>query len=143
MSKPDETGRPLRVDAEAESADPSLPAFLAKPADAPVYHGFPILDDVKVEGFRLGMITDWEAEPVDRGDAFVVVPDGSRCGLDWEVAEGHRFEQVLAPAPERWGVWYVAFPAPMNSRENARRNLTHILPDLRRTWEAWRIERGT
>ena len=31
----------LRLDPEARSADSSLPAFLARPKDAPVYHGFP------------------------------------------------------------------------------------------------------
>ena len=65
-------GRPLRLDPEATSANPNLPGFLARPEDAPVYHGFPILEDVEVDGFRLGMITDWEAEPADGGDAFVV-----------------------------------------------------------------------
>jgi hypothetical protein len=34
-------GRPLAVDRQAESADPGLPAFLARPPGAPVYHGFP------------------------------------------------------------------------------------------------------
>jgi hypothetical protein len=86
------------------------------------------------------MITDWEAEPADRGDAFVVAPDGSRCGLDWEVSVEHRFEQVLAPTADRWGVWYVTFPSPMDSRANARDNLAHILPNLRRRWEAWQTE---
>lgn len=131
-------GRPLRVDEGAASAKPELPAFLARPDGAPVYYGFPILDDVEVDGFRLGMITDWEAEAADRGDAFVVAPDDSRCGLDWEVFSEHRFAQLIAPEPGRWGVWYVAFPYPMDGRENARRNLAHVLPELRREWQAWR-----
>jgi hypothetical protein len=80
-------GLPLRIDEAAESADPEKPAFLARPDGAPVYHGFPILDAVEVDGFRLGMITDWEAVPSDSGDAFLVAPDDSRCGLIWEVTD--------------------------------------------------------
>jgi hypothetical protein len=52
-----------------------------------VYHGFPVLPDVEVDGFRLGMISDWEAQPATEGDAFLIAPDGSRAGLVWEVAE--------------------------------------------------------
>lgn len=36
-------GQRLRIDDEAQSADPELPAFIAKPESAPVYHGFPLL----------------------------------------------------------------------------------------------------
>lgn len=121
-------GRPLRLEDDGPPGDTSTP----------VYSGFPVLDDVEHDGFRLGMITDWEAEPDDRGDAFVVAPDGSRCGLDWEVSDEHRFEAVIEPDPARWGVWYVTFPHPMDSRENARRNLAHVAPGLRERWEAWR-----
>ena len=38
-----------------------------------------------VDGFTLGTITDFEAEPSHFGDAFVVAPDGGRGGLIWEV----------------------------------------------------------
>jgi hypothetical protein len=46
-----------------------------------VLHSFPILDDVEVDGFTFGVITDFEAEPASDGDAFVVAPGGSRAGL--------------------------------------------------------------
>ena len=130
-------GLPLRLDSGASSADGDAPAFLARSPGAPVYHGFPVLDDVEVDGFKLGMITDWEAQPSDYGDAFVVAPDDSRCGLNWEVSPDHRCEEVPGADHGRWGVWSVAFPLPMDSRENARRNLAHVLPDLRPKWEAW------
>jgi hypothetical protein len=38
-------GVPLSLDPEAGSADPTLPAFLARPQVAPVYHGFPLLEE--------------------------------------------------------------------------------------------------
>ena len=130
-------GKPLRLDPGAVSARLDAPAFIARPSGAPVYYGFPILDDVEVDGFRLGMITDWEAEHSESGDAFVVAPDGSRCGLNWEVSAGRRCEEVIPPQPDRWGVWWVAFPHPMESREDARRNLAHVLLDLRRSGPPW------
>lgn len=133
-------GLPVRVDPDAESAEDDKPAFLARPEGAPVYHGFPILDDVEVEGFRLGMISDWEAEPSDWGDAFLVAPDNSRCGLIWEVTdEPYVSPESRVPADEtRWGVWNVGFPHPMDSRESARQNVASVLGELRPRWERWR-----
>jgi len=125
----DETrrGRPLAVDEHAISAVPTEPAFIARPAGAPVYYGFVVLDDVVVDGFTLGKITDFEAEACDTGDAFVIAPDGSRAGLVWEVCGQPYLEEVCALEAGRWGVWGVALPFPMTNRENAWKNLAAIL----------------
>ena len=128
-------GRPIAVDPDAQSADPTKPAFLARPSDAPVYHGFPVLDDVEVDGFTLGMISDFETEAMDSGDAFVIAPDGTRAGLVWEVGDAAQVEQCLPPEAGRWGVWNVWFTYPMSDRENARKNLAEIVPLLRPRWE--------
>jgi len=132
------TGRQLAVDPKAESASSSQPAFIARPAGTPVYHGFIALDDVVIDGFTLGKITDFEAEPSSYGDAFVIAPDNSRAGLVWEVSETPYFQEVSPLEPTRWGVWRVAFPFPMSSRENAQCNLEFILPHLKRKWQEWR-----
>jgi hypothetical protein len=87
-------GRPLAIDEQAESTDPVLQAFLSRPPGAPVYHGFPVIDGAEVDGFRLGMITDFLAEPTDVGDAYVVAPDGSRVGLVWESGCASYFNEV-------------------------------------------------
>jgi hypothetical protein len=140
-------GRPIHLDPYAESADPELPAFIARPPDRPVYHGFPLLD-VEVDGFRLGAISGFALEQLDSadedgmaGDAFVVGPDGRRAGLIWEVERGPAF----APAPDddgeglandkRVGVYNVSFPRPMRSLEDARANLAAIVPRLREEWK--------
>jgi hypothetical protein len=88
-------GRPLAIDATARSASPTEPAFIARPDGAPVYYGFVVLDDVNVHGFTLGKITDWEAEPCETGDAFVIAPDGSRAGLVWEVCDPAYFQETM------------------------------------------------
>jgi hypothetical protein len=131
-------GRPLAIDATARSASPTEPAFIARPDGAPVYHGFVVLDNVTVDGFTLGKITDFEAEPCDEGDAFVVAPDGGRAGLVWEVYDPPYFREIMPVETGRWGVWGVGFHLPMNSRENARRNLESILPELRLRWAEWK-----
>lgn len=122
-------GRPLRLDPQAESAGDE-PAFVNRPLGAPVYHGFPMLDDVEVEGFRFGMITDFEMAPDTDGDAFVVAPDGSRAGLVWTVTKERYLTQIVPMSVDRWGIWEVGFPYPMRTSADARRNLAAIVPDL-------------
>jgi hypothetical protein len=131
-------GRPLAIDYKAASASPSEPAFIARPEGAPVYHGFIILDDVAVDSFILGKITDWEAEPCETGDAFVIAPDGSRAGIVWEVCDPPYFQEVMPVEADRWGVWGIGFLLPMTSRENARKNLASILPQLKSRRAEWK-----
>lgn len=131
-------GRPLAIDATAKRASPTEPAFIARPDGAPVYHGFVVLDDVDVDGFTLGKITDWEAEPCETGDAFAIAPDGSRAGLVWEICDPPYFQEVMPIEADRWGVWGVGFRLPMSSRENAHKNLESILPELKLRWTEWK-----
>ena len=88
-------GQPLAIDPKAASTSRTQPAFVARPDGAPMYRGFVGLEDVNIEGFILGAITDVEAERCDAGDAFVIAPDGSRGGLGWEVSTQHYVENVL------------------------------------------------
>lgn len=131
-------GRPLAIDHKAVSASPTEPAFVTRPLGAALYHGFVILDDVVVDGFTLGKITDWEAEPCETGDAFVIAPDGSRAGLVWEICDPPYFQETMPIEAARWGVWSVGFCLPMDSRENARKNLDSILPELKLRWADWK-----
>lgn len=133
MPEPD-AGRPLAQDPDAVSARPGLPAFLARPDHQPVYYGFPVLDDVTVDGFTLGKISDFEAEEMDDGDAFVIAPDGRRAGLVWEVGDEARVSEIRPPDAGRWGVYGARFTGPMRTRDDARRNLAEIVGPLRAIW---------
>jgi hypothetical protein len=135
--EPPSLGHPL-ADESASSTSENVPGFLAKPANAPVYHGFRVLRDVAVDGFIFGAITDFEAQASSEGDAFVIAPDDSRAGLVWEVSDKKTFIEVSPLTADRWGVWEVSFPLGMTSRENARLNLQAILPKLKPKWEQWR-----
>jgi hypothetical protein len=99
---------------------------------------FQVVDEISADRFRFGKITDFEAEPCDYGDAFVIAPDDSRAGLVWEVSDKSYFQEIYPVGPHRWGVWGVSFPHAKTTRENARRNLESILPELKKRWEAWR-----
>ena len=139
MSKGEQPkGQPLAIDPNAPSGSATEPAFVTRPKGAPVYHGFAVLEDVNAEGFTFGAITDFEAEPTDTGDAFVIAPDGSRAGLVWEVSASKYIEELCPFEPERWGVWAVSFPHPMDNRANARKNLLAVLPDVKTRWEQWK-----
>jgi hypothetical protein len=85
-----------------------------------------------------GMITDFESQPSDFGDAFIVAPDGSRAGIVWTVGDSIQVMPIRPLEPARWGVWEVSFVFPMNSRENVRRNLQLLVPLLKPHWEEWR-----
>jgi len=105
-----------------------------------VYHGFPILEDVEVDGFQAGHDhrLGGPAGRVWRRLRGCTRWESSRPGLG-SVFESPYFQQVIAPEPNRWGVWAVTFPFPMTSRDNARRNLEALLPELRSRGQQWKV----
>ena len=122
--------RRILHDPDAESADPSLPGYLAPPPGAPEYHGFLILDDSLTDGWRLGAITAFETpDGCDGGDAFVIAPDGSRAGLMWEIGSG-ALAQVVAPSTTRWGVYRIGFPGLIRTRADLIAAFRRALPEL-------------
>jgi len=136
---------PMRAvtDQSAESADPNLPPWIARPKDAPAYHGFPLLEGSECEGFTFGVITSPDAastleEAVSWGDAYVVAPDGSRAGIVW-YASGEPEPVVLPPSEGRWGVYAFRFSYPVRNRHDLIRNLHEVLPRLREYFEAARL----
>ena len=124
-------GQPLRLDETAPSANPDRPAFLARPAGAPVYHGFPLVEATCTEGWCYGAITEFEnPNGCHAGDGYVQAPDGSRGGLVWEVGEGE-VSEVCAPTPDRWGVWAVWFSHPVRTVDDLTSAFRRILPTLK------------
>jgi hypothetical protein len=125
-------GRRVLTDDSASSAKPELPAFLARPPGAPVYHGFPLLEESETDGWRLGVISAFDEEPegCDGGDAYVVAPDGSRAGLVW--ASGNfATHEICPPDSERWGVYGIAFPRAVRSLADLVECFRAVLPELK------------
>jgi len=67
----------------------------------------------------------------------VIAPDGSRAALVWESCDPPYFQESIPIEAERWGVWGVGLLLPMTSRDNARKNLESILPQLKARWTEW------
>ncbi len=121
----------IRTDRAAKSADPEPPAFLSRPAGAPVYHGFVVVPETCTDGWCMGVITDYEdADGVDSGDAFVVAPDGSAAGLVWEVGV-EPISEILPPDEERWGVYAVCFPHVVRNTGDLASAFRAVLPSLK------------
>ena len=127
-------GQVAREDPSAVSARPGLPAFLAPPIGAPVYHGFSLLPQSEKEGFVFGVITS-PRPGATWGDAYVQAPDGSRAGIVW-ATKGPVTELVLPPNPGRWGVYQFQFEPPVESDADLIRNLHAILPRLKELYAA-------
>jgi hypothetical protein len=135
-------GSKILEDPAAKSANSKLPAFLAPPEGAPVYHGFPILDDSLTDGWRIGVITEFEdSDGCEAGDAFVVAPDDSRAGLVWDVGSGPVLE-ISSPDASRWGVYQVYFPDPIRTRADLIQAFRGLLPALREIYERVRKSAG-
>lgn len=127
-------------DPEAQSADPNLPAFIARPAGAHVYHGFPLVTEIETDGFVFGAISSF-LEPDSRdgctfGDGFVQAPDGSRAGLIWAVADYPYVEECSPPERRRWGVYNVGFVRPIKSMEDLVFCFRQCLPELKEIYAA-------
>ena len=127
----DNKGKPLILDSTARSESPDMPAFLSKPEGAPVYHGFPLVEETRTEGWCYGTITEFEdPEGCEYEDGFVEAPDGSRTGLVWEVGQ-EKPSVIQEPDEGRWGVYAVWFPYPVRNVNDLVSNFREILPDLR------------
>jgi len=125
-------GNKILTDPTAAGGKPDTAAFLARPKDSPVYHGFPIIEESETDGWKFGAITEFIGS--DEGDAFVIAPDGSRAGLVLEVGDGE-FNTICEPEPDRWGVYAVWFPRPIASVEDLVSNFRSVLPALRDKFE--------
>jgi len=126
-------GQRTRVDEAACSTDPNLPAFIARPPNAPVYYGFPILKDSELDGFVFGTVT--EPSGAEWGDAFVIAPNGSRAGIVWQLGESEP-TVVLEPSEGRWGVYGFCFKEPIRSALELVEHLHAVLPKLKEYFRA-------
>jgi len=126
----------LVLDSSAKSANDAEPAFIAQPKDAPVYHGFPVLEDSLTNGWRYGAITEFEDvdKEEDEGDGFVIAPDGSRAGIVWSL-DGPDFKEIVPPDKKRWGVYAVRFPKAVSSRKDLIDNFRTVLPLIKAQYQ--------
>jgi hypothetical protein len=136
-------GKLLRLDPDAASTDPSLPAFLARLVDAQVNHGFPLMEDSRADdGWSFGMISDPDCpEGRNWGDAFVVAPDNSRAGLVWHVGPPE-LEVSVEPDVSRWGVYAIGITREVHSRGELVEQFRVWLSELRRRHADWKARQA-
>lgn len=120
-------GRKLVLDEKAQSRTPGQPAFLSRPPGAPVYHGFPLVEETLTDGWCYGAITDYIES--DSGDGYVQAPDGSRAGLMWSIG-AFAIREVCVPDDQRWGVYEIAFPKLVRNVQDLVDSFRGILPEL-------------
>jgi hypothetical protein len=96
-----------------------------------VYHGFPLIEETRTDGWCYGAITEFiDSAGCTNGDGFVVAPDGSRAGIVWSVGS-FASKRVCKPEPSRWGVYSVAFPHPIRTVDDLVDGFRAVLPELK------------
>lgn len=105
------------------------------------YFGSSVVPGVDVDGWRLGLYTgpDLDSDdPVDAGDAYLVAPDGRRCGIVWSIQQPTFFVILLGDQGDRFGVFEVACEHGPTTTPEARLFVRDLLPHVRPLWEARR-----
>lgn len=87
----------------------------------------PLLPETELEGFVFGTTALQESG----GAGFLVAPDGTRAGIQWEVAESPFIMRVEPPGQDHWGVYRVGFVTAVNSVDDLRANLAPLVGRLR------------
>jgi len=125
----------LIIDSTASTADASKPAFMAPPLGSKPYHGFPLLDETELDGWRYGAITDFLEADCEKGctigDGYVQAPDGSRAGVTWNVDAALRFAVVEQPTGARWGVFHFTISRPVVSLDDMKQAFWDMVPVLK------------
>jgi hypothetical protein len=128
---------PPRLDCEEEPAEPS-PGSLDQSDGAPIYQGFPLLEESRTpDGWCFGTISEVDVpEGLDWGDAFVVAPDDTRAGIVWEVGPAE-LRVLDQPDEERWGLYHIGFAREVRRRSDLVEQLEPWLPELQRLHREW------
>lgn len=104
----------------------------------PAYNEYPVLAGTDMAGFAYGSILPLEESRV-RGAGFLQGPDGSRAGLQWELADTPFIMKVEGPDAHGWGIYRVGFTRPVDSVSDLTANLHDLLPRLRILYARMRV----
>ena len=126
----------IKLDKKAKSLSKKLPAFLAPPKGAKAYHGFPLEDNLSIEGFNYGSITNYleidSEEGCTSGDGYVEGPDGTRAGIAWEKGDKFSYSKMIGFEKDRWGVYYFKIPFGIKNLKDMKKAFLLMLPILKK-----------
>jgi hypothetical protein len=123
-------GKKIFQDDKAPSRTQGMPAFLSRPEGAPIYYGFPLVEETRTDGWCFGAITEFEdPQGCIEGDGFVIASDGSRAGLAWSVGD-FATREICPPDETRWGVYEIAFAKAVRTVDDLSQCFRAVLPEL-------------
>ena len=123
-------GKKIFQDDKAQSRTQGMPAFLSRPEGAPIYYGFPLVEETRTDGWCFGAITEFQdPQGCNEGDGFVIAPHGSRAGLAWSVGD-FAAREICPPDETRWGVYEVAFAKAVRTVDDLVQCFRTLLPEL-------------
>ncbi len=144
--RPEGVMKVMVLDTTAATTDLEKPAFMAPPPGAEPYHGFPLLEQTRQDGWCLGAVTDpFEADTAEGctiGDLFVEAPDGRRAGLVWNVAPQPRFAVLKEPKGRRLGLFHFTFPSPLRDMADLQEVFGRVLPVLQQLYDRFNTKDG-
>jgi hypothetical protein len=80
-----------------------------------------------LDGFRFESLHQGQ----EHGSGILWGPDGSRAGIQWEVAESPYIMRIEDPAGGSWGIYRLGFTRPVASEDEVTENLRELLPKLK------------
>lgn len=95
-----------------------------------MYEGYSLIPQTAWEGFTYGAITP-VGERRESGAGFLQGPDGSRAGLQWELADSPYIMKIEGPGQHTWGLYRVGFVTPVGNVADLVTNLLPLLPKLK------------
>lgn len=66
-------------------------------------------------------------------------PDGSRAGIQWELADGPYIMRLDGPGTDHWGVYRVGFTRPVRTFSDLRANLEPLMPKFQVIYSRLRV----
>jgi hypothetical protein len=89
---------------------------------------------VEWHGFVFDAVTPLD-QGRETGAGFLRGPDGSKAGLQWELAESPYIMRIEGPSEGSWGLYRVGFTQPVATAADVAANLGPLWPKLRVLYE--------
>lgn len=97
-----------------------------------------LVPETESDGFVYGAVTPIGVEP-SKGHGFIQGPDGSRAGIEWELAETAYIALIERPDRGTWGAYHLGFTRPVQTAADLALNLGQHWHRLRILYKRARV----